>query len=416
MALWNFKLEIIDNLGSPYTIDTENRGFDLTVKRNNESSLMFKARNINNIKTKLVQGNEVTVYGDYNTTPVTKQFAGVELDPENLGTFQDYTEMFCRDICKDRRLSKTVNKKYASQDVKLTAQDIVDNFMGGGFTTTAMQTIGISQPYNFVKELVDLALQRITDSSVSEIFMKPTKDVVMRPLFTEDSGLTITDTNLFNPEEISWKRGIAQSAGIVTVVGGLDVNSKRVIASKKIPNAPSYLASREFPKIDTRFTTFVSAKAKATSIANQIGKNLYLMPPLQVRDLTAIPRPGTMVNLNSTLMGITNTKFVVNQVNIHVSPGNIGEEAFVLHLGDTEEDELETINMLWQDFESNKRKDLDADNITNQAQITVAEIAKSTMLVTITARDPSTNPYLWSDGIDSSSDFDWAYWTFGDGT
>lgn len=420
MAEWQFKLEIDDNLGSPFVISNENAGFTLKLGRFNKSEITYTVRNINNIRTKIVRGNEVRVFGDYNTTPVTKQFTGIQIDDVVVGTYKDFIQVLGQDIFKRRRLKRSVNKKYADQEVKLTAEDIVLNFMGGGFTTTGMQNIGVSQPFNMVKEIVDHGLDRITSSSFSEIFMKPDKSVIMRSLQTEDSGITLTDANIFEPESVQVKRSIADSAGIVTVIGGLSTETfdlnKRIIAQSRIPSAPANLLNEEFVLTDERFTTWKGAKEKSLTIINEIGKDFFMFPnSILVKDMTSLPRAGTLVNINSSKLGISNVKFVVDEIGITAEAGATGVTYIELKLGETEQTELETLALLQQVWESDKRKLLDADAITNQAPFSVPIKFAPTITVTITARNKDTNPYLFGDGTSRSSDFKVGFWTLEDG-
>ena len=411
------KVEVDDRNSANLILDEELRGLQLTLRRFNQNSLKYFIRNLGDIKQDIVFGNNIRVYADYGTNPpTTKVFTGTNTDFDAAGTYDETLGVYARDLFQDRKASKDINKKYADQEVATTVKDIINNFMGGGFTVTAVDDLGISQPYNFVSENVGNALARITKSSFSELFMKPDKDVVLRSLQTVDIGVTITDSNIRHPRKVKIRKGISDSYGIVRVVGGkstqaYDLN-KRVIAEERVPNAAANIKDRVFNIVDERFTTWEGAKTRAVTVANDVGEEVFAFDtPLFVHNLTKLPMAGDLININSTELGITNTRFIVEEIGITHRAGLDAVKFISLRIGSTEQEEYETLQLLQEIFESEKRKALDADSDTNQKFFSIPIAFDPIITVTITTRNTSMTPYKWADSVTAKkSKYSFAKW------
>lgn len=330
-----------------------------------------------------------------------QMFTGVILDYVGRSTTAETLTVYCKDIFADRKASGAVNKKYPDQEVSTTVTDIITNHMGGGFTTTGIQTIGVSQPYNFVSENRGRAIDRIASSSLSEIFMRADKDVVMRPIGIDDSEVTIIDAMIRDPETISVKRGITETYGVVRVIGGLDVNGKRVLVEEKVLNAADNIKNRVHVIVDERFTTRAGAKAHAITVAKDLGEEMHVFDQsLNVHDLTKWADVGQLVRINSNTLAI-DKKFIVEEIKIRQAPGEDRTRFVTLTVGKTEQQELEIIKLLEDEFENDKRKELDADAITNQHFFSAPVGVPITVTVTVTKRNVITNPYVWHDAGDA---------------
>lgn len=351
-------------------------------------------------------------------------FTGVNTDYDETGTFGDTIVVTCRDLFEDLKLSEDINKRYADQEIATTVTDvisIVNTERSAGLTTTGISTLTISQPYNFVSENLERVCSRITKSTFSELFMRPTKEIVLRSLRTVNSGITITDTQIRKPESISHRHGISNSYGLVRVVGGLSTEAydlaKRIIAEARIPNAATNIAKRVYDIVDERFTTFKGAKTHALTVADEVGSEAFVFDsPFSVQDLTKLPVPGELLTLNSTELAI-NQSFIVEEYHLNVAVGEDSTKFIEIKLGNSEQSEVDTLVLLRSVYEDEKRKLLDADADTEQQFFSVACKHTHALTITVTPVDPVANPYIWGDGdgTRSGNEFNWAFWSWGDG-
>lgn len=379
-------------------IDTSANGI---VIGNNEHSIIDEPR----IYNRALTASEITDLFN-STNPTIKQLTATILGINPTGINTRLIDIEGKDLFRDTVNITAINNKYADQNTQTTVIDII-NKLPGGFDTSLVQDLGISQPYNAVEEYASHLIQRIKDSTFGEIFARPDKKVVYRAKQTEESGLTITDSMIDNLEEISrGKKTIAESFGVIKVVGGnstqaYDLN-KKVKAVAEIPNVPINLKNRIMVHVDDRFTTWKGAKELAISLRNTFGKEYFILPTaFRVKDLTAIPRPGAFITANSTELGL-NALYKVKSIEINSGEGETNAQFLEIKLGDTLQVEINKLAILQAQFESEKRKALDADTLTNQKSFSIPIKYAPIVTLSILTRNVVTNPYVWGDGTDET--------------
>lgn len=365
MTDWFFKLEIDDQNGVPLTIDGPNRGFKLTLREKNEHALEFTVRDIA-MDSRIVRGKRCRVFGDNNVNPpTTKQFEGLMTDKDEVGTWNKRLNVLARDFFKDRLLTKTVNKKYDSLKAGAIMRDVVQTFLGSEFTVTAVQDTSVTLSEDFPYFQGQMAVDTLGEDSLTEYFCKANLDVVFRPVRSDDSGLTITEAMVKDLTEV--KRSLAESVAEAIVVGGLDTGNNRVIARATDPALSAIIQGRKRALHDKRYTTYQGAKLKALSIMSEIGRDFVNIPPIHIKDLTSMPRPGQLVNLNIPSHAINNVKFIVRQIEIDVDQGMDSIRWLKFWFGESEKVVEEMIWIQQQIFERERaRGTLFADISTQQ--------------------------------------------------
>ncbi len=376
MGDWSFKLEINDENNQPLTIDSKNRGFRLILREKDESVLDFKVRDIA-MDSRIVRGNRCRIFGDHNNpTPTTKQFEGLMVDKNENGTWNKVLEIFARDFFKDRLLTRHVNKNYSNQKAGAIFRDIVQTFLGSEFTVVGVEDTSVTISQDFPYWMGQLAADEMATLALAEYFCKPSLDVTFRPVRTDDSGLTITEAMVKDVTEV--KRSLAESVGEAIVVGGLDESSNRVIARAVDTTLPSNIQGRKITIHDKRFTVYQSAKLKALSILSEIGRDFVNIPPIHVKDLTSLPRPGQLITLNIPSHNLNNIKILVKQIEIDAEPGHDTVRWLKLHFGETEKTIEERIIIQQALFERERARGTTFAEVSSQQLLN----AKDTLTIT----------------------------------
>ncbi len=365
MANWYFKLEIDDETGQPLVLSSTNRGFRLILRERNEHVLTFAVRDLS-MDSRIVRGKRCRVFGDHNNpAPTTRRFEGVMVDKDEVGTWDKHLSILARDFFKDRLLTKTVNKKYDQQKAGVIMRDVVQTFLGSEFTVSGVQDTSVTISEDFPQFKAEIAADVLAEDTLTEYFCKPDLDVVFRPVRSDDSGLTITESMVNDVSEV--KRSLAESVAEVIVVGGLDDSGNRVIAKAVDSTLPSEIQGRIYPHHDKRYTTYQGAKLKALSMLAEIGRDFTSIPPILVKDITDLPRPGQLIALNIPTHGLNNVKVLVRQIEIVINPSEDSVQWIRMWLGETEKTIEERILIQQAAFEKERaRGTLQAEIATQQ--------------------------------------------------
>jgi hypothetical protein len=358
-------LEIDDENGLPLTIDSKNLGFKLILRERNEHSLEFTVRDIN-MDSHIVRGRRCRVFGEHNNpNPTTPIFEGIMVDKNERGTWNKRLEVFARDLFKDRLLTKTVNKKYDQQKAGIIFKDIVQTFLGSEFTVNGVQDTSVTISEDFPYFMGSLACDTLAEDTLTEYFCKANLDCVFRPVQTDNSGLTISEAMIMDITEV--KRSLAESIAEAIVVGGLDESNNRIIARAVDNTLSSFIQGRKRAIHDKRFTTYQGAKLKALSMLSELGKDFVNIPPIHVKDLTSLTRPGQLININIPNHGLNNVKLVMKQIEIDVPAGFESIQWIKCWLGESEKVVEERILVQQYLFERERaRGTLFADISTQQ--------------------------------------------------
>lgn len=394
MALWYLKLEIDDENGNPLTIDATNRGYRLKLREKNEHILTFAVRDIS-MDSRLVRGKRCRVFSDYNVNPATtKQFEGVMVDKEEVGatTVGKYFAMLARDFFKDRLLTKTHNKKHNQRKAGLIMKDIVTD-AGSEFAQTSIEDTSVTLSEDYPHFLCQEAADILAEDSLTEYFCKPNLDVVFRSIRTDDSDLTIVEANVEGVSEVL--RSIAEAAAEVIVIGGKDDTGQRVIARAVDSTLPAEIQGRKYSHHDQRYTTYQGAKLKALSILTDIGRDFTIIPPLRVKDITSLPRPGQLINLNFPNHGLTNVKVIVRQIELVLNPGEEGVQWIKFWLGETAPVLEEKIQMQQIAFERERARGILQADIATQQLLN----AKDTLTISEGSRTITVCSKFWFDAV-----------------
>jgi hypothetical protein len=372
MSDWTFTLEVNDENDLPLTIDSKSRGFRLVLREKNESILEFVARDLA-MDSRIVRGNNCRVYGDpNNTTPTTKQFEGLMIDKNEVGTWNKALQVVARDFFKDRLLTRHVNKNYSSQKAGVIFRDIVQTFVGSEFTINGIEDTSVSITQDFPYWMAHLAADEVATLALAEYFCKPSLDVTFRPARTDDSGLTITESMVRDVSQV--KRSLAESVGEAIVVGGLDASSNRVIARVVDDSLPSSIRNRRITIHDKRYTTYQDAKLKALSILSELGRDFVNVPPIDVRDLTMLPRPGQLITLNMPNHNLNNIKLIVKQIEVDARPGEETVRWLKFYLGETEKTVEERILLQQTLFERERARGTMFSEVSTQQLLNARDV------------------------------------------
>jgi hypothetical protein len=319
---WVFKLQVVDAGQILQTISTNNLGYSLILREKNNHSLEFTVRDIDMDAT-IIRGNKCRVLGDYNNlNPTTVIFNGRITDKNEKGTWNKRLACLARDQFKDRLLTKTVNKKYQQQFAGVIFKDMVQNFIASPsneFTVNGVQDTAVKVSEDFPHFQAGLACDTLAEDTFTEYFCKGDLNIVFRHPRTEDSGLTVTEAMVKDMSEVH--RSLAESVSEAIVVGDVDGSGNRIIARSIDPGLPPEIQGRKKAIQDKRFTTYQGAKLKSLSMLSEVGKDFVSVPPIHVRDITSLPRPGQLITLNIPKHNLNNLKLVVKQIQIDVEPG-----------------------------------------------------------------------------------------------
>jgi len=376
MGNWFFKLEIDDENGLPLTIDSKNRGVKLVLRERNEHVLEFDVRDLA-MDSRIVRGKRCRIFGDHNVNPPTiKQFEGIMTDKNERGTWNKKLHVLARDFFKDRLLTRTVNKKYTQQKAGIIFKDIVQTFLGSEFTVNSVQDTSVTISEEFPHFQGELAADILAEDTLTEYFCKANLDCVFRAVRSDDSGLTITESMVRDVTEV--KRTLAESCAEVIVVGGLDASNNRVIARAIDTTLPAEIQGRKYPHHDKRYTTYQGAKLKALSILSALGRDFINIPPVFIKDLTALPRPGQFVTLNIPSHSLNNVKVLVRQIEINMPEGEESIQWLKFWFGETEKTYEERILIHEAAFEKERARG------TLQAEIATQQLLNTKDTLTVT--------------------------------
>ncbi|MEM2760492.1 MAG: hypothetical protein QXU32_06670 [Nitrososphaerales archaeon] len=369
---WFFRLEVDDENNLPLTIDNSNRGFRLILRERNEHSLEFAVRDIG-MDHRIVRGHRCRVFGEYNNpSPTIKIFEGIMTDKNEKGTWNKRLEIFARDLFRDRLLTKTVNEKYQQLKAGQIFRDIVQRFLGPEFTVNGVQDTSVTISEDFPFFMAELTCDTLAEDTLAEYFCKANLDCVFRPIRTDDSGLTITESMVRDMTEV--KRSLAESISEAIVVGGLDENQQRIIARSVDDTLPEEIRGRKRAIHDKRFTTYQRAKLKALSILSELGKDFVNVPPIEVRDLSSLPRPGQLIALNMPMHGLNSVKLVVKQIQVDLGAGYDGVQWIKFWLGESEKTVEEKILVQQALFERERARGTLFEDISTQQLLNAKDL------------------------------------------
>lgn len=317
-------------------IKPNNRGFTLILRERNEGSLEFIVRAFEGdpLPEGIVRGRRCWVLGDHdNPTPNMKIFEGLMIDRNERGTWNKRIHVLAREFFKDRLLTRIHNAKHQLRKAGQIFKDIVAD-AGSEFTTNGVQDTSVTISEDFPQFLCELAADTLAEDTLTEYYCKPNLDVVFRPVQSEDSGITITESMVKDMTEV--KRSLGESISEAIVIGGLDEDGQRVIARAIDDTLPENIRGRKRSLHDQRYTTYQGAKLKALSMLAELGKDFINIPPIEVKDLPSLPRPGTLVTCNMPSHELNNVKIVVKQIQIDVRAGEESVQWIKIWLGESE--------------------------------------------------------------------------------
>ncbi len=154
--------------------------------------------------------------------------------------------------------------------------------------------------------------------------------------------------------------------GEAIVVGGLDASGNRVIARAVDDTLPSSIRSRKITIHDKRYITYQDAKLKALSILSELGRDFVNVPPIDVKDITSLPRAGQLITLNIPSHNLNSVKLIVKQIEIDARPGEEAVRWLKFYLGETEKTMEERILLQQTLFERERARGTTFSEVSTQ--------------------------------------------------